>query len=133
MFLIFCKRSSHGPFQAAPGLEVARQNLAVALTDLGTQRKALGDLQTAGALYERALAIHPAYPEALYNLGVLYSECRSWHRAMVCYHMALAIAPHCAEARERTVRERAAARPALARPLFGLARPCSRAEWLRRR
>lgn len=55
--------------QAAPGYDLVRANLAIALTDLGTLAKAGGDAARGIALYERALALAPRHADALYNLG----------------------------------------------------------------
>ena len=49
-------------------------NLSIALTDLGTRLKLEGQVAESIALYERALAYNPKYTDALYNLGVAYSE-----------------------------------------------------------
>jgi hypothetical protein len=48
---------------------VVSTNLAIALSDLGTQVKAAGRLAEAITLYERALALAPRYADAHYNLG----------------------------------------------------------------
>lgn len=89
------------PSQAAPCYDLVRSNLAIALTDLGTQRKARGDAAGGIALYERALALAPRHADALYNLGVALAEagpCQSLDRALFCYHTAVAVRPDCAEA-----------------------------------
>jgi tetratricopeptide (TPR) repeat protein len=78
-----------------------RNNLAIALTDLGTQRKRQGDAAGGVALYERALALAPHYADALYNLGVALAEagpCQSLDRALFYYHTAASVRPECAEA-----------------------------------
>jgi len=78
-----------------------RSNLAIALTDLATLRKAQGDTLAGITLYERALALSPHHADALYNLGVALAEpgpCQSLDRALFCYHTAASIKPECAEA-----------------------------------
>lgn len=57
-----------------------QHNLAIALTDLGTKLKLAGRLAEGVAAYERALAVCPRHPDALYNMGV---ACGGWQ-------------PHCA-------------------------------------
>jgi tetratricopeptide (TPR) repeat protein len=87
--------------QAAPFYDLVRSNLAIALTDLGTLRKAQGDTAGGIALYDRALALSPRHADALYNLGVALAEpgpCQSLDRALFCYHTAVAVRPECAEA-----------------------------------
>ena len=83
----------------SPTLHLARVNLAVALMDLCSLRKAAGAAAEALEAAERAVALHPAYPEALYALGMLYTEGRAPHRAMVAYAAAVTHNPQCAEAR----------------------------------
>jgi tetratricopeptide (TPR) repeat protein len=78
-----------------------RSNLAIALTDLATQRKARGDAAGGVALYERALALSPRHADALYNLGVALAEpgpLQNLERALFYYHTAAAVRPECAEA-----------------------------------
>ena len=50
------------------------------------------------ALYERALALAPRYPDALYNLGVACSEAGQPERALHLYELAVHFQPACAEA-----------------------------------
>ncbi len=40
------------------------------------------------ALYERALALHPQYADALYNLGVAFGESGQQDKALFMYEMA---------------------------------------------
>ncbi len=50
------------------------------------------------ALYERALALAPRFPDALYNLGVACSEAGQPERAVHLYELAVHFQPACAEA-----------------------------------
>ena len=87
--------------QAAPCYELVRSNLAIALTDLATLRKAAGDAVAGIALYERALALAPRHADALYNLGVALAEPgphQALDRALFYYQAAAAVRPDCAEA-----------------------------------
>lgn len=83
---------------SAPTLEMIRLNLASALTEKGTNLKNSGDLAGGIKIYERALALCPKHGEALYNLGVAYSEAKELDKAIFMYQMAIAAAPQCAEA-----------------------------------
>ncbi|KAG2430578.1 hypothetical protein HXX76_010096 [Chlamydomonas incerta] len=83
---------------AAPNFTIVRNNLAIALTDLGTHVKNEGRLDDGISLYERALSYAPRHADALYNLGVAYGEKGDLQRAAFMYEMALAFNPACAEA-----------------------------------
>lgn len=47
--------------QAAPNYAIVKNNLAIALTDLGTKIKVQGQVQEGIAMYERALALNPKH------------------------------------------------------------------------
>eukprot|EP00906_Rhabdomonas_costata_P010485 RCo014713 len=76
----------------------ARQQLAVALSDLGTQLKLTGKPAEARARYLEALEYNDKYPDAYYNLGVLVGEAGQLEQATEYYTQALACMPCYAEA-----------------------------------
>lgn len=83
--------------KANPNFSIANSNLAIALTDLGTQVKNENRLDEGIALYRKALHYHSKYPAAWYNLGVAYAEKNRFEDAKVCYEMAVHFDPKCAE------------------------------------
>ncbi|XP_022977518.1 probable UDP-N-acetylglucosamine--peptide N-acetylglucosaminyltransferase SPINDLY isoform X2 [Cucurbita maxima] len=82
----------------SPNFEIAKNNMAIALTDLGTKVKLEGDINQGVAYYKRALYYNWHYADALYNLGVAYGEMLKFDKAIVSYELAFHFNPHCAEA-----------------------------------
>ncbi|KAL2992826.1 hypothetical protein AAZX31_10G070200 [Glycine max] len=58
----------------SPNFEIAKNNMAIALTDLGTKVKLEGDINRGVAFYKKALHYNWHYADAMYNLGVAYGE-----------------------------------------------------------
>ncbi|KAK3024067.1 hypothetical protein RJ639_043428 [Escallonia herrerae] len=58
----------------SPNFEIAKNNMAIALTDLGTKVKLEGDINQGMAYYQKALYYNWHYADAMYNLGVAYGE-----------------------------------------------------------
>lgn len=82
----------------SPNFEIAKNNMAIALTDLGTKAKLEGDINQGVAYYKKALLYNWHYADSLYNLGVAYGEMLKFDMAVVMYELALHFNPHCAEA-----------------------------------
>ncbi|XP_043712609.1 probable UDP-N-acetylglucosamine--peptide N-acetylglucosaminyltransferase SPINDLY [Telopea speciosissima] len=82
----------------SPNFEIAKNNIAIALTDLGTKVKLGGDMNQGVAYYKKALYYNWHYADAMYNLGVAYGESLNFDKAVVFYELALHFNPHCAEA-----------------------------------
>ncbi|KAM0939792.1 putative protein O-GlcNAc transferase [Dioscorea sansibarensis] len=82
----------------SPNFEIAKNNMAIALTDLGTKVKLEGDIDQGVAYYKKALYYNWHYADAMYNLGVAYGEMLKFDMAVVFYELALHFNPHCAEA-----------------------------------
>lgn len=82
----------------SPNFEIAKNNMAIALTDLGTKVKLEGDIHQGIAHYKKALLYNWHYADAMYNLGVAYGELLKFDMAIVMYELALHFNPHCAEA-----------------------------------
>lgn len=82
----------------SPNFEIAKNNMAIALTDLGTKVKLEGDISQGVAYYKKALFYNWHYADAMYNLGVAYGEMLKFDKAIVFYELALHFNPHCAEA-----------------------------------
>ncbi|XP_078435276.1 tetratricopeptide repeat (TPR)-like superfamily protein [Wolffia australiana] len=82
----------------SPNFEIAKNNMAIALTDLGTKVKLEGDIDQGIAYYKKALFYNWRYADAMYNLGVAYGEMLKFDMAIVFYELALHFNPHCAEA-----------------------------------
>ncbi|XP_068658755.1 probable UDP-N-acetylglucosamine--peptide N-acetylglucosaminyltransferase SPINDLY isoform X1 [Aristolochia californica] len=82
----------------SPNFEIAKNNMAIALTDLGTKVKLEGDINLGVAYYKKALYYNWHYADAMYNLGVAYGEMLKFEMAIVFYELALHFNPHCAEA-----------------------------------
>ncbi|XP_031473645.1 probable UDP-N-acetylglucosamine--peptide N-acetylglucosaminyltransferase SPINDLY [Nymphaea colorata] len=82
----------------SPNFEIAKNNMAIALTDLGTKLKLEGDINQGVACYKKALFYNWHYADAMYNLGVAYGEMLKFEKAIVFYELALHFNPHCAEA-----------------------------------
>ncbi|XP_011046928.1 PREDICTED: probable UDP-N-acetylglucosamine--peptide N-acetylglucosaminyltransferase SPINDLY [Populus euphratica] len=82
----------------SPNFEIAKNNMAIALTDLGTKVKLEGDINQGVAYYKKALYYNWHYADAMYNLGVAYGEMLKFEMAIVFYELAFHFNPHCAEA-----------------------------------
>ncbi|KAL5230436.1 hypothetical protein ABZP36_029212 [Zizania latifolia] len=82
----------------SPNFEIAKNNMAIALTDLGTKVKIEGDINQGVAYYKKALFYNWHYADAMYNLGVAYGEMLNFEMAIVFYELALHFNPRCAEA-----------------------------------
>ncbi|XWS56025.1 hypothetical protein CRYUN_Cryun09bG0050900 [Craigia yunnanensis] len=82
----------------SPNFEIAKNNMAIALTDLGTKVKLEGDVNQGVAYYKKALYYNWRYADAMYNLGVAYGEMLKFDMAIVFYELAFHFNPHCAEA-----------------------------------
>ncbi|XP_065855634.1 probable UDP-N-acetylglucosamine--peptide N-acetylglucosaminyltransferase SPINDLY [Euphorbia lathyris] len=82
----------------SPNFEIAKNNMAIALTDLGTKVKLEGDINQGVAYYKKALYYNWHYADAMYNLGVAYGEMLKFDDAIVFYELAFHFNPHCAEA-----------------------------------
>ncbi|CAL5419645.1 unnamed protein product [Camellia sinensis] len=82
----------------SPNFEIAKNNMAIALTDLGTKVKLEGDINQGVAYYKKALYYNWHYADAMYNLGVAYGEMLNFDMAIVFYELAFHFNPHCAEA-----------------------------------
>ncbi|GAB2255170.1 hypothetical protein Droror1_Dr00008948 [Drosera rotundifolia] len=82
----------------SPNFEIAKNNMAIALTDLGTKVKLEGDIEQGVAYYKKALSYNWRYADAMYNLGVAYGELLKFDMAIVFYELAFHFNPHCAEA-----------------------------------
>ncbi|KAJ8899596.1 hypothetical protein K2173_018570 [Erythroxylum novogranatense] len=82
----------------SPNFEIAKNNMAIALTDLGTKVKLEGDINQGIAYYKKALLYNWHYADAMYNLGVAYGEMLKLDMAIVFYELAFHFNPHCAEA-----------------------------------
>ncbi|XVE61445.1 hypothetical protein DITRI_Ditri06bG0040600 [Diplodiscus trichospermus] len=82
----------------SPNFEIAKNNMAIALTDLGTKVKLEGDISQGVAYYKKALYYNWHYADAMYNLGVAYGEMLKFDMAIVFYELAFHFNPHCAEA-----------------------------------
>lgn len=82
----------------SPNFEIAKNNMAIALTDLGTKVKLEGDIDQGISYYKKALYYNWHYADAMYNLGVAYGEMLKFDMAIVFYELAFHFNPHCAEA-----------------------------------
>lgn len=82
----------------SPNFEIAKNNMAIALTDLGTKVKLEGDIEQGVAYYKKALYYNWHYADAMYNLGVAYGEMLKFDMAIVFYELAFHFNSQCAEA-----------------------------------
>ncbi|KAL7247747.1 hypothetical protein ACSBR2_002617 [Camellia fascicularis] len=82
----------------SPNFEIAKNNMAIALTDLGTKVKLEGDIDQGVEYYKKALYYNWHYADAMYNLGVAYGEMLKFDMAIVFYELAFHFNPQCAEA-----------------------------------
>jgi len=71
------------------GPEALEEADPFALAALGCQRQEQGDPEQAIALYRRALALRPDFPEALTNLGLLLQQRGELDAAISCFRQAL--------------------------------------------
>ncbi len=84
--------------EIAPDNAVVWVNLAAAY--LGTLPLSTREQQDkAIEAYEQALAIEPAYPNAHYNLGLIYEDRQDWTNARLMFQKALAVNPSDRDAR----------------------------------
>jgi len=81
-----------------PNFKIARNNMAIALTDLGTKLKNEGEIEESIKHYKKALVFNALYPDAYYNLGVAYGEQGMLDKAIVCYELGIHFNPLCCEA-----------------------------------
>uniref|UniRef100_A0A7S0GQR6 Probable UDP-N-acetylglucosamine--peptide N-acetylglucosaminyltransferase SPINDLY n=1 Tax=Amorphochlora amoebiformis TaxID=1561963 RepID=A0A7S0GQR6_9EUKA len=81
-----------------PNFEIARSNLTIAYTDLGTRMKNQGKVRDGIKWYKKALVYNPKYPDAWYNLGVACATVGDLENALVYYEIAATFNPMCAEA-----------------------------------
>nr|Q8LP10.1 RecName: Full=Probable UDP-N-acetylglucosamine--peptide N-acetylglucosaminyltransferase SPINDLY; Short=EgSPY [Eustoma grandiflorum]BAC11808.1 SPINDLY [Eustoma grandiflorum] len=82
----------------SPNFEIAKNNMGIALTDLGTKEKLEGDIDQGVAYYKKALYYNWHYSDAMYNLGVAYGEMLKFDMAIIFDELAFHFNPHCAEA-----------------------------------
>ncbi|KAF2289694.1 hypothetical protein GH714_037979 [Hevea brasiliensis] len=82
----------------SPNFEIAKNNMAIALTYLGTKAILEKDINQCIAYYKKALYYNWHYADAMYNLGVAYGEMMKFDMAFVFYELAFHFNPHCAEA-----------------------------------
>ncbi|XP_047307864.1 probable UDP-N-acetylglucosamine--peptide N-acetylglucosaminyltransferase SPINDLY [Impatiens glandulifera] len=82
----------------SPNFEIAKNNMAIALTDVGTKVKLEGDINQGVVYYKKALYYNWHYADAMYNLGVAYGELLNFDMAIVFYELAFHFNPLCAEA-----------------------------------
>jgi hypothetical protein len=61
-------------YEAEPELPVAKESLAVALTEIGTRLKLCGNNQPGMDMYKQALCVAPSYAPAHYNMGMVEFE-----------------------------------------------------------
>lgn len=116
-----------------PEVRKASEPTEIAWFQEGRKRQGEGRRDAAAAAYLRALALRPAFPEALNNLGQLCLEQGENDRALICFRKAADLAPEMFEPhfnlgelyRRQGAWEEAAAhfRRALAR------RPCAGEAW----
>lgn len=84
--------------QVNPNFQIAKNNLSIALTDMGTKLKNEGNLQEGIKHYKQALYYNSRYPDVYYNLGVAYGEKLKYERAITHYELAIHFNPMCCEA-----------------------------------
>lgn len=81
-----------------PNFIIARNNMAIALTDFGTKLKTEGNPKEGIRRYKEALLYNSQYADAYYNLGVAYGEQRKYNKAIVYYELAIHFNPMCCQA-----------------------------------
>ena len=72
-----------------PNFLIAKNNLAIALTDMGTHVKNQGNVKLGVQYYKKALVYNVQYADAYYNLGVAYGEQSRFDRAIFYYQLAI--------------------------------------------
>ncbi|XP_058003766.1 probable UDP-N-acetylglucosamine--peptide N-acetylglucosaminyltransferase SPINDLY [Hevea brasiliensis] len=82
----------------SPNFEIAKNNMAIALTYLGTKAILEEDINQGIAYYKKALYYNWHYADAMYNLGVAYGEMMKFDMAIVFYELAFHFNTHGAEA-----------------------------------
>jgi len=92
-------REYRAALQADPGNALARSNLAVAYFNSGNVMAQTGRMPDAIGLYEEALRLHPAYPEAEDNLGNALLQNGRVAEAIDHYRAALRLRPDYPRAR----------------------------------
>eukprot|EP00163_Fabomonas_tropica_P034893 TRINITY_DN9955_c0_g1_i2.p1 TRINITY_DN9955_c0_g1~~TRINITY_DN9955_c0_g1_i2.p1 ORF type:complete len:727 (-),score=179.58 TRINITY_DN9955_c0_g1_i2:156-2336(-) len=88
-------RSIHKSF---PKDQQTVANLALVLTDMGTDAKLNGDLQRGKMFYKEAIELSPTYAPAFYNLGVAYAEEGRFPESESAYKTAIELKPDYVEA-----------------------------------
>eukprot|EP01102_Stenamoeba_stenopodia_P020858 TRINITY_DN8274_c0_g1_i1.p1 TRINITY_DN8274_c0_g1~~TRINITY_DN8274_c0_g1_i1.p1 ORF type:complete len:750 (+),score=169.42 TRINITY_DN8274_c0_g1_i1:210-2459(+) len=88
--------------QLNPNFTIARNNMAISCTDMGTKIKTEGrtkeTLDEGIRWYKKAITYNSSYPDAYYNLGVAYAEKCEFDKALVCYELATHFNPRFCEA-----------------------------------
>jgi tetratricopeptide (TPR) repeat protein len=80
--------------KTSPSLEEAYR-----LVSEGHSRLSSGKVELAAGYFQRAIALHPDFAEAHYNLGVALGELRQLDRAAACYQKAVELNPDLVQAR----------------------------------
>ncbi|PRP81687.1 putative UDP-N-acetylglucosamine--peptide N-acetylglucosaminyltransferase SPINDLY-like [Planoprotostelium fungivorum] len=81
-----------------PNYDIALHNMAVAMSDLGTEMKNRGDVKGGISKYKEAIHYDVRYSPAYYNLGVAYTQLGKSNKAKHMYELAISFNPTYAEA-----------------------------------
>lgn len=81
-----------------PNLVLVKNNMAIALNDLGIQLRREGKLKESIKHMKKALFYFMEYPECYYNLGIAYSELDQLEKSIYYYQMSVHFNPKLAEA-----------------------------------